>query len=64
MYGMADDKRNQDKLNNEDTGQMGGQPSQSGQKGGQSQTGYKDTDNGMANDPTRDRDSSLSDEDL
>lgn len=63
---MADDKRNQDKLSNEEQsgiGQMGGQSSQSGQKGGQAQSDYSNTtDTGIANDPTNDR--SLSDEDL
>ena len=64
---MADDKRNQDNLSEEERsriGQMGGQASHSGQKGGQAQNDYSsdDTTTGMANDPTSD--SSLSDEDL
>ena len=61
---MADDKKQQDNLNEEDTSQMGGSHAQSGQKGGQAQSDFsnEDTDNGMANDPTNDR--SLSDEDL
>jgi hypothetical protein len=61
---MADDKKNQDKLNDDDMGQMGGQASYSGQKGGQSQAGHDDTNTGMANDPASKTDSSLNDEDL
>jgi hypothetical protein len=64
---MADDKRQQDNLSDEERsriGQMGGQASQSGQKGGQAQSDYskEDTNTGIANDTTNDR--SLSDEDL
>ena len=61
---MADDKKNQDKQNDDDMGQMGDQASYSGQKGGQSQAEHDDTSTGMTNDPTNRSDSSLNDEDL
>ena len=61
---MADDKRNQDNLSEEDRSRVGQMGGHSGQKGGQSQSDYnaEDTNSGMAKDPTAD--TSLNDEDL
>ena len=56
---MGDDKRQQNDMSDDQRSQ----DDQMGQKGGQAQSDYSntDTDTGMANDPT---DKSLSDEDL
>ena len=62
---MADDKRHQDNLSEEERsriGQMGGKASHSGQKGGKAQSGYTE-DN--TTDTTRPLgDTSMNDEDL
>ena len=62
---MADEKRQQDNLSKEERsriGQMSGNASHSGQKGGQAQSGYS---SGNTTDDTRPlSDTSMNDEDL